>query len=170
MYITQTHGAAAHPLMRAHPARDIPPAPTFQTDQTAVPPEPDPTGPAAVALIKSEYDMTNISPREVDEMVDRMIKAGDDMNGDLLMLLTHGEGFRQHLANTFGGTFDPNEKQDLVAQSKVQLQLAKQFGDPTEYLTRFIAFLDTFGGQSGEAAQISETSTVAAIVRANAST
>lgn len=104
-----------------------------------------------IAQIFSEYDMSNISPREIDDLFNRLVKADYPISSDLLMLSTHGEGFRSHISEMFGGEFDPNQRSDLFKTMRVQLQFAKQAGDPIEAIEQFIYFLGQFGPQKGDA-------------------
>ncbi|WP_421704570.1 hypothetical protein [Aliiroseovarius sp.] len=136
------------PVLTQHSAApNRPPAATpAPTEAFSIGPATGPTkGPEAIAAIKSRYDMTNITPRQVDQLVSELQDAGHEFGAELLTLMTYGEEFQSHLARTFGGEPQPHRAMNLIEHGKAQLDYARRAGDPTEHWQMFLEYLDGFG-------------------------
>ena len=95
-----------------------------------------------VAAVFANYDLQNISPLEIDQMVEELHGAGHPFDQDLLMLSSRGAAFRSHLSEMMGGDYDGNQRVNLIAQTQDQLVMARRYGDPTEALEDFLEFLN----------------------------
>ncbi|PQA88498.1 hypothetical protein [Hyphococcus luteus] len=94
-----------------------------------------------IAAVMATYDLTNITPAEIDQLVDELKAAGHPFDENLLMLSSRGAGFRSHLAGLAGGDYDPHQRVNLVDLTQDQLAMARRFEDPTESIERFLEFL-----------------------------
>lgn len=140
MNVTQS---AAQPAHMAQSARTVSPpnhAAAFALDQ------PDP---GAIDAIKARYDMTNITPRQIDQLAADLQAAGHAFGGEMLTLLTHGAEFQSHAAELFGGQTQPDRPMNLVEHSQTQRDTARRTGDPTDHWDMFLKFLDGFDGANG---------------------
>lgn len=129
---------------QAAPNRPAPAAPTQSNQAFHLPPEPA-KGPEAIAAINSRYDMTDITPRQVDQLVSELEAAGHAFGPELLTLLTYGEEFQSHIARTFGGEPQPDRAMNLIAHGQAQLDHARRSGDATAHWQVFLEYLDGFG-------------------------
>ena len=133
------------PIFTPRSAAPTPPpaaTPTVPTEAFSITPA---KGPEAIAAIKSRYDMTNITPRQVDQLVSELEAAGHAFGPELMTLITYGEEFQSHLARTLGAEPQPNRAMDLVEHGKASLDYARRAGDPTAHWEVFLAYLDGFG-------------------------
>lgn len=98
--------------------------------------------------IYAQYDMHNISPREIDQLHEELRAQGHTDEPGFLMLLTRGEEFQRHLSESLGGTStsDYTRKIDLVGQVKDQLQRARAMGDATQGHEDLLALLARHDG------------------------
>ena len=101
--------------------------------------------------IMSQYDMRNISPREVDQIAAELRENGH-IDSDYMMLLTYGEEFRRGLAQSISeatgqnipfGEAEATKKFDMISTVEYQKKLAKSFGDPTEAYDTMLAYLES---------------------------
>ncbi|WP_375202026.1 hypothetical protein [Hyphococcus sp.] len=97
-----------------------------------------------IAAVMANYDLQNITPVEIDQLVDELRGAGHPFDQNLLMLSARGAEFRSHLAEVVGGVYDPHQQIDLVAQTQDQLIMARRYGDPTEAIERFLDYLKSY--------------------------
>ncbi len=96
------------------------------------------------AQIAAKYDVENISPRQVDQLVDELHAQSGEMNGDLLMLATHGADFIYHMSQAMGHPLNPDvldQPVNLLDRMNTQLDIARRRGDPTESIQDQIRFL-----------------------------
>ena len=122
--------------------------------------------------ITAKYDMNNISPREIDEMVGELADHGH-MNGEWMMLLAQGEEFRSRLADlakringpTGATPFDPTKKIDLVADVMKLKEQSEQYGSPTEMLDRMLETLDRVMSYGANGAANIAADTQAVLIR-----
>ena len=84
--------------------------------------------------------MSNISPKEIDELYKELITAGHPLNKDMFQLSTRGAEWRQHLAEIGAEatntevTFDPDKKINLFAEVRGNIEFNRQHGfDTTHY-------------------------------------
>lgn len=121
--------------------------------------------PRDAAGILSRYDLSQISPREVDALVDALKETGEYDFRDLLMLETRGERFQAHLAASLSehlGTeipFDANATMDVKASAEAQLGFARLSGQPTQGWEDFISFLDALKRRTTENSVVAVAST-----------
>lgn len=101
--------------------------------------------------ILENYDMSNISPKEIDELYKELVTAGHPLNKDMFQLSTRGAMWRQHLAEIGAKatntevTFDPDKKINLFDEIRGNIEFNRQNGfDTTHYenLLKFVAKLD----------------------------
>lgn len=100
--------------------------------------------------IASKYDVTNISPKEIDELGFQLRQSGQADDGDILMLETHGATFKEHIGHLSGYTYSEtstNSPVNLLLTQKDQLEIARKNGDPTESRERGIEFLEEIQSQ-----------------------
>ena len=111
--------------------------------------------------VKGRYDMTNISPREVDQAAQELVDAGTTDVTKIGALLLKGENWHVHtelmLADVKRETgveielpsFAPNPKRNLVAETQENIEYLKGIGKDTTYAEEFLDFLQSFHGKSG---------------------
>ena len=96
-----------------------------------------------IADVMANYDLQNITPAEIDQLVDELKSAGHPVDENLLTLSARGAEFRSHLSDIVGGAYDPHQRVNLIDQTQDQLVMARRFGDPTEALERFLDYLQS---------------------------
>ena len=133
--------SATPPSVRPHATTATPPAPPKDTDKATAPP-------LTAMDIYADYDMTAISPREIDELSDRLRAAGVYEFKEMMMLETRGERFMSHLHDSLRSAgivddvpYDATGKFDALAQFAHQIEMARRAGDPTEYAQQTLDFL-----------------------------
>lgn len=98
------------------------------------------------------YDMSNISPQEIDNLVKELTEAGYPFSEEMMMLSTRGASWRQHLAEIGAAqtqtevTFDPNEKIDLYAEIKGNIEFNKQHGFDSSHFEKLLRFVSKLDG------------------------
>lgn len=112
----------------------------------------------AIAAVQAQYDVTNITPAQVDQMFDDLVAAGHPLNQDLLMLSTMGGRFRSHLATITGTPPDLNRPANLIQTATDQLTMARNSGSGTEGWEQLISFLDTLSSTPPTTASAARTS------------
>lgn len=98
------------------------------------------------AKVLNKYNMRNISPKEIDQLVSDLRASGVGDAKDWLMLATQGYEFRSHLK--LNGEPSPNAKFDLVQSSANRLAYAKSHGNPTESLKEQFDFYRAFNNSN----------------------
>ena len=88
-----------------------------------------------------EYDLHNISPREIDQLAEKLRKSGDVDVRNILMLETHGEKFKSHVSINGGREFDASAKKDLIGSIEENIQMSRQRNDPTDLAEGLLKFL-----------------------------
>ncbi len=78
-----------------------------------------------------QYNLQNISPREIDQLASELRKSGDFDVRNILMLETHGEKFQSHLSANSGRDFDESKKSDLMGSIEENIKMSKQRNEPT---------------------------------------
>jgi len=78
-----------------------------------------------------QYNLHNISPREIDQLASELRKSGDFDVRNILMLETHGEKFQSHLSANSGRDFDESKKSDLMGSIEENIKMSKQRNEPT---------------------------------------
>lgn len=103
--------------------------------------EQPPVAGMTLSAIKGKYNLQNITPKEIDALVNdlRGSKLADPK--DWLMLATNGYEFRSHLS--FAGGTSSNERFDLLQQTQDRLAYAQRRGQPTASLKDQLAFIQT---------------------------
>ncbi|KCZ83949.1 hypothetical protein [Hyphomonas jannaschiana] len=94
-----------------------------------------------VADVMSRYNLQDISPLEIDQLVEELRAVGHPMNETLMMLSSRGAEFMSHAQDLLGGTYNPNQRLNLISQTEAQLRMARSMGDPTEATESFLDFL-----------------------------
>ena len=94
-----------------------------------------------VADVMSRYNLQDISPLEVDQLVKDLQATGYAMNETLLILSTRGAEFISHMSESLGGSFNPNQRMNLISQTENQVRMARSRGDATEAMQNFLDFL-----------------------------
>ncbi len=116
-----------------------------------------PTGESlSLTDIAKKYDVTNMTPVEVDQMVKEMTDNNVAPLKDLMMLSTYGAEFRAHMqeharAAGFGEVSlvtteynsGMNEKKNILGIVYAQKEMAQKHGEPTETYDREIALLES---------------------------
>lgn len=107
--------------------------------------------------IYADYDLTNITPNEIDELGARLWEAGDTDLESTFMLLTRGAKFQEHLCQMLyeagiidSPDFDGDRAFNLIDGVANQLEMSRRMGDPTEYLERALAELKDIHARSEE--------------------
>jgi len=159
MNVTQSVAQPAHVPQSARAISPPDHAATFGLDQ------PDP---GAIDAIKARYDMTNITPHQIDQLAADLQAAGHAFGGEMLTLLTYGAEFRSHAAELFGGQTQPDRPMNLIEHSQTQHDTARRMGDPTDHWDMLLKFLDGFEGANAKpAAQNTAQQIVEARMQAN---
>jgi len=78
-----------------------------------------------------QYDLHNISPKEIDQLATKLRKSGDHDVRDILMLETHGERFQSHVSINGGREFDASAKKDLLGLTEEKIKMSRQRNEPT---------------------------------------
>jgi len=78
-----------------------------------------------------QYNLQNISPREIDQLASELRKSGDFDVRNILMLETNGEKFQSHLSANSGRDFDESKKSDLMGSIEENINMSKQRNEPT---------------------------------------
>jgi hypothetical protein len=126
--------------------------------------------------ISKRYDLENMSPREVDALVEELQGEGYEPLADLMILSSFGEGFQSRLhevtARAYGPDvrpFDPMARSNLKETAETQRKMAERMGEPVEgfdALEHLFSVLDkaaearqgqTTGSQGGLARLTSES-------------
>jgi hypothetical protein len=111
----------------------------------------EPDGRPSVEDIFAKYDLNNISPREIDLLVDELRDNGHTDDVEMIMMLeTRGERFMRHLRESVGVEAVANDyeaKFDLIGSIKTQIQFARAHGDPTEASEELLAMLERYDAQ-----------------------
>jgi|GEM_PF-2839075 len=122
------------------------------TSQTGFTPQM--SAPTAEAIY-ADYDFTNISPDEIDDMADRLREAGVYEFSDMMMLETRGTRFQQHLCDclyeagiTNSPSFDGAQKSDVIASFTFQIEMSRRAGDPTEFAQKSLDRLEEIHAQA----------------------
>ena len=116
--------------------------------------ETKPSSDAVYAQVMGKYDLHNITPAEIDQLADDLVKADYPVTKDLMMLQTRGAEFQAHLSETFGGDFNPHKPVDLIQSVQTSIDMSRRSGDPTETMEHLLDFLtrhDSAAGLSGSA-------------------
>lgn len=122
-------------------------------------------------VIFSKYDLTDISPRDVDTMAKELRASGYDDVGFILGLETRGDKWRSHMMETlndagyeFEPNYDPARPTDVIASVKEQLEMSQRFGNPTEYLSEQLSKMEHANTQAhpnttpaGTSSQLAQT-------------
>ena len=61
-----------------------------------------------VADVMSRYNLQDISPLEIDRLVEELRAVGHPMNETLMMLSSRGAEFMSHAQDLLGGAYNPN--------------------------------------------------------------
>jgi hypothetical protein len=80
----------------------------------------------------SQYDLHDISPREVDKLASKLRENAKFDMRDILMLETHGEEFQSHLSSVTGRSFDASKRSDLIGSIEQTIETSKQRNEPFE--------------------------------------
>lgn len=100
----------------------------------------------------AKYDVTNISPKEIDELAADLRKSGEADVRDILMLETHGAKFLSNLPDRFYGDNKLNQPINLLQVITDQLNMAKEQGTPTETSEKLLALLEKIQSQKSPTA------------------
>lgn len=89
--------------------------------------------------IFADYDLNNISPREIDQLADDLRENGVYDFEQMMMLETRGEKFTMHLQESLKAagvideiSFDPTQKFDYLAATADEVEQARRSGEPYE--------------------------------------
>lgn len=96
-----------------------------------------------IAAVQAKYDVTNITPAEVDQMFDELVDAGYPITEDLLMLSSMGERFRSHLGSITGSAPDLSRPVNLVQTAEQQLVMARSSGQGSEGWESLLRYFDS---------------------------
>ena len=96
----------------------------------------------SAANVASGYDLTSISPREIDQMALELHAGGHVSDSDFLALLTYGAEFMSHLPGNYYDEEKLTERSDLIGRVKERLDLAQSRGEPTADKERLLALLE----------------------------
>lgn len=90
------------------------------------------------------YDISSITPREIDALVDKMLAAGQPLDADMHLFSSFGERYRGHLSDISGQGSDANAPTNMLTIAKDQLGIAQRAGDSRSAATwvTFSKFLD----------------------------
>jgi len=92
--------------------------------------------------IAAKYDMTDISPREIDKLAAELQQKDMIEDGDWLMMLTKGAEFLSNLSGSHYTEDRLNSKTNVIARLEEQIDTAKRTGSsPTESME---SLLDVF--------------------------
>jgi len=79
-----------------------------------------------------QYDLHNISPKEIDQLATKLRKSGDYDVRSILMLETHGEKFQSHVSINGGREFDASAKKDLLGLTEEKIEMSRQRNEPAD--------------------------------------
>lgn len=105
--------------------------------------------------IYADYDLTHMSPDEIDDMTDRLREAGVYEFSDMMMLETRGTRFQQHLCDGLyeagileSPSFDGTRKSDILESFKIQIEMSRRAGDPIDYAQKSLDRLEDIHAQA----------------------
>ena len=109
--------------------------------------------------IYADYDLTDMSPDEIDDMTDRLREAGVYEFSDMMMLETRGTRFQQHLCDGLyeagileSPSFDGTRKSDILESFKIQIEMSRRAsdpaGDPIDYAQKNLDRLEDIHAQA----------------------
>jgi len=114
-----------------------------------------PTSAPTAEAIYADYDLTDMSPDEIDDMTDRLREAGVYEFSDLMMLETRGTRFQQHLCDCLyeagileSPSFDGTRKSDILESFKIQIEMSRRAGDPIDYAQKSLDRLEDIHAQA----------------------
>jgi hypothetical protein len=100
-----------------------------------------PQRPSAQSVL-SKYDLTQISPTQIDQMSAELRQSDFDDVGFIIGLEARGDNWRTHMQGAlddagyeYGSSYDAAAQTDVIASSQNELQLALKYGEPTEFLS-----------------------------------
>lgn len=100
--------------------------------------------PDAIDAVFAKYDLSDISPQEIDQMAEELVEVGFEDMKFIMMLTTKGAAFQSHLQRDFAqsgydvSSGDMNARMDLLEVTRDQLKMARAFDQPTETLEGFL--------------------------------
>ncbi|MDF1749989.1 MAG: hypothetical protein P1V34_14040 [Alphaproteobacteria bacterium] len=107
------------------------------------------------ADISKMFDVTGISPTEVDQLAGALKSSGAASDQDIAQLQTMGADFLSGLPGNNYSDDALNQKTDLLSAMQSALSQAQAAGDPTETLTSQVSLLSSLAAaNSAGAAQI----------------
>lgn len=97
----------------------------------------------------AQYDLNDISPRDIDKMAEQLRASDFDDVGFILGLETRGEKWRSHMMETlndagydFDPSYDPTAPTDVIASLKEQIDMSTRSGNPTEFLNEQLSKME----------------------------
>jgi len=121
---------------------------------------------AAVQKVFEKYDLSAISPRDIDRMAVDLQEAGFEDTEFMMSFMAHGEAFTSHMRASLAeagyeiGPYDPTASGDLIADIEYQVRIARSFGDPTEQAEEFLQKLQQYQAQGHPAVPGARTADV----------
>ena len=110
----------------------------------------------SLSTIMSKYDITNITPKQIDSLVAELRENNLAPFEQVMMLATWGHEFQSHLP----GIGQSNKAFNLIAQSEYQLELSRRHGSPTEFMEKQLEFIKSLQpGKSSRHAVAASSST-----------
>lgn len=82
--------------------------------------------------IAKKYDLSNITPREVDSMAEELSEGGHISTAEKMMLLTRGEEFLSHMPGNFYDEARVTAPINLINQVTDSIAMSKAHGGATE--------------------------------------
>ncbi|WP_158967645.1 hypothetical protein [Paraglaciecola sp. L3A3] len=123
---------------------------------TSSPQQAESSSTLSIEQIKQKYDVTNISLKDIDHLVQDLKNNNLAEDGEWLMLATHGHQFRANLPGYGGGS----NKINLVETLSNQLTMAINNGEPTDaiksQLTLVKSLVSEDASGKGQDNQVSE--------------
>jgi hypothetical protein len=156
MHISNAYSQAAQTASySATERRDATAPENVRASRTAPPPEAKSDKTTASDAIFQKYDLTDISPREVDSMAKELRDTGYDDVGFILGLETRGEKWRSHMMQTlndagyeFDPSYTPTAATDVIASLKEQVKTSQRFGESTEFLNEQLSKMERLNTQA----------------------
>ncbi len=93
-------------------------------------------------IMSGQYDLTNISPREVDRFAKELFDNGLISTQESMILLTRGAEFMSHSPGANYTEAQLNEKSNLIEAFQNSIKLSQSHGGSTEGVERLLAKLE----------------------------
>ncbi len=91
--------------------------------------------------ILENYDLQNITPRDIDKLADQLTEAVYPFSMDMMLLRARGAEFQSHMPDFGGVPASPDEPVNLIRSVETSIEASRRHGDPTEAAQHLLDFL-----------------------------